>query len=170
MTTFKRKKLVAASENQNLLALEQQALLKVLVRQVTSSPPRKLVQTTNMMVNEVIFESDVDGVHYYLVRCSQEKSISHPPFPSQENPSLDGDADHSYEYPNNSEEKINLSPREQAIAKLVAQGLSNKCIGIRLQISPWTVATHLRRIFVKLGVTSRTAMITCLLEENRLHK
>jgi two-component system, NarL family, nitrate/nitrite response regulator NarL len=163
MTTSNRKKLVAASENQNLLALEQEALLKVLVRQVTSSPPRKLPQTTNMMVNEVIFESDVDGVHYYLVRCSQEKSISYPQFSSQENPSLDGDADHF-------EEKINLSPREIAIAKLVAQGLSNKCIGIHLQISPWTVATHLRRIFVKLGVTSRTAMIACLLDENRLHK
>ncbi|MBD2605564.1 helix-turn-helix transcriptional regulator [Scytonema hofmannii FACHB-248] len=163
MTISNRKKLVAASENQNLLALEQEALLKVLVRQVTISPPRKLPQTTNMMLNEVIFESDVDGVHYYLVRCSKEKSISHLQFASQENPSFDGDADRF-------EEKINLSPREIAIAKLVAQGLSNKCIAIRLQISPWTVATHLRRIFVKLGVTSRTAMITCLLEENSLHK
>ncbi|MBW4609944.1 MAG: helix-turn-helix transcriptional regulator [Hassallia sp. WJT32-NPBG1] len=51
--------------------------------------------------------------------------------------------------------KINLSLREQAIAKLVAQGLCDKCIAIRLHISSWTVATHLRRIFfVKLGVTS----------------
>jgi two-component system, NarL family, nitrate/nitrite response regulator NarL len=78
---------------------------------------------------------------------------------------FDGDPEHLPKF----QDKMNLSPREQAIAKLVAQGLPNKCIGIRLQISPWTVVTHLRRIFVKLGVTSRTAMITHLLEKNLLH-
>jgi len=65
-----------------------------------------------------------------------------------------------------SKEQINLSPREQAIAKLVAQGLPNKSIANQLDISPWTVATHLRRMFFKLGVTFRTAMITRLLEQN----
>ncbi|NJR74225.1 MAG: helix-turn-helix transcriptional regulator [Scytonema sp. CRU_2_7] len=64
--------------------------------------------------------------------------------------------------------KNSLSPREKAIAKLVAQGLPNKLIGINLDISPWTVATHLRRIFVKLGVTSRTAMIARVFKENLL--
>jgi len=64
--------------------------------------------------------------------------------------------------------QITLSPRERAIAQLVAQGLPNKCIGIQLDISPWTVATHLRRIFAKLNVTSRTAMISRLLQENLL--
>ncbi|MCV3212337.1 LuxR C-terminal-related transcriptional regulator [Plectonema radiosum NIES-515] len=53
----------------------------------------------------------------------------------------------------------------------IAQGLSHKCIGIYLQISPWTVATHLLSIFVKLGVTS-TKRYNYLpqVEENRLHK
>jgi DNA-binding CsgD family transcriptional regulator len=55
------------------------------------------------------------------------------------------------------------------IAKIVALGLPNKSIAIQLHISPWTVATHLRRIFVKLGVTSRTAVITRLLGKNLLH-
>jgi two-component system, NarL family, nitrate/nitrite response regulator NarL len=53
---------------------------------------------------------------------------------------------------------VHLSPREQEIARLVAQGLPNKCIGDILDISTWTVATHLRRIFAKLDVTSRAAM------------
>ncbi len=55
-----------------------------------------------------------------------------------------------------------LSPRELAIAQLIAKGLPNKCIGDILEISPWTVATHLRRIFIKLSVNSRAAMVARL--------
>jgi DNA-binding CsgD family transcriptional regulator len=55
--------------------------------------------------------------------------------------------------------EVHLSPREEEIVRLVANGLPNKCIGAVLDISAWTVATHLRRIFAKLGVTSRSAMI-----------
>ncbi|MBI0539368.1 LuxR family transcriptional regulator [Roseomonas sp. KE2513] len=54
---------------------------------------------------------------------------------------------------------VRLSPREAEIIRLVANGLPNKCIGAMLDISAWTVATHLRRIFAKLGVNSRAAMI-----------
>lgn len=55
-----------------------------------------------------------------------------------------------------------LSPREQEIAHMVAQGYGNKKIASVLDISSWTVASHLRRIFVKLQVSSRTAMVTSL--------
>jgi DNA-binding CsgD family transcriptional regulator len=56
-----------------------------------------------------------------------------------------------------------LSPREQEIARMVAQGYPNKTIASVLEISSWTVASHLRRIFVKLQISSRAAMATCLL-------
>ena len=59
---------------------------------------------------------------------------------------------------------ISLSPREQEIARLVAKGLPNKTIGAILDISAWTVATHLRRVFAKLEVNSRSAMVAKLLE------
>ena len=55
-----------------------------------------------------------------------------------------------------------LSPREQEIARMVAQGYPNKTIASVLEISSWTVASHLRRIFVKLQISSRAAMATCL--------
>lgn len=63
---------------------------------------------------------------------------------------------------------ISLSPREKAIAQLVAQGLPNKCIAKNLNISHWTVATYVKRIFIKLRVCSRTAMIALLVQENML--
>jgi DNA-binding CsgD family transcriptional regulator len=56
-----------------------------------------------------------------------------------------------------------LSPREREIARMVAQGYANKTIASVLDISSWTVASHLRRIFVKLQVSSRAAMAMCLL-------
>jgi DNA-binding CsgD family transcriptional regulator len=55
-----------------------------------------------------------------------------------------------------------LSPREREIARMVALGYPNKTIASVLDISSWTVASHLRRVFVKLQVTSRAAMITRL--------
>jgi DNA-binding CsgD family transcriptional regulator len=59
-----------------------------------------------------------------------------------------------------------LSPRELEIARMVAKGLPNKSIASILQISTWTVSSHLRRVFGKLNVTSRTEMIGRLLEED----
>lgn len=61
-----------------------------------------------------------------------------------------------------------LSPRELAIARLVARGLPNKAIGDVLDISPWTVATHLRRVYSKLDVTTRAAMVAALTAQRLL--
>src|SRR5215203_1972819 len=50
--------------------------------------------------------------------------------------------------------KVMLSPREEEIARMVAAGYPNKTIAAVLDISSWTVGTHLRRVFAKLGVGS----------------
>src|SRR4051794_3533868 len=60
--------------------------------------------------------------------------------------------------------RIQLSPREEEIARMVARGHSNKMIADVLSISSWTVCTHLRRIFAKAGVGSRAAMVARLFE------
>lgn len=52
-----------------------------------------------------------------------------------------------------------LSPRERDVMRLVASGLSNREVGDALFISEETVKTHLRRIFEKLEVSSRTQAV-----------
>jgi len=55
-----------------------------------------------------------------------------------------------------------LSPREREIARMVALGRTNRAIADSLDISNYTVSTHLRRVFAKLDVTSRAAMVASL--------
>jgi DNA-binding NarL/FixJ family response regulator len=54
---------------------------------------------------------------------------------------------------------LRLTGRELEIAVLVAHGHANKNIAFQLQISEWTVATYMRRIFTKLNVENRAAMV-----------
>lgn len=49
-----------------------------------------------------------------------------------------------------------LSQREREVLGLLVEGLSNKLIARRLEISEKTVKSHLTRIFRELGVTDRT--------------
>jgi DNA-binding NarL/FixJ family response regulator len=49
-----------------------------------------------------------------------------------------------------------LSPREQDVLRLVAQGLPNKQIARALEISEKTVKAHLTNVFQRIGVTDRT--------------
>jgi DNA-binding CsgD family transcriptional regulator len=78
----------------------------------------------------VVVDAEVDGERYLLVRM-----------------------------PKVGQNGFQLSPREQEIVRMVAKGHPNKVIADVLNISPWTVCTHLRRIFAKMGVTSRAAMV-----------
>ena len=84
---------------------------------------------------QVLMDADLDGRRYLLVRMS----------------AID-------------RKQASLSPREVEIVRLVAEGHPNKVIAAVLEISSWTVCTHVRRVFAKLGVTSRAAMVARLAE------
>jgi len=53
-----------------------------------------------------------------------------------------------------------LTARQLAVAKLVAQGFTNKQIALRLGISRFTAETHVRNILERLGAASRSEIAT----------
>jgi DNA-binding CsgD family transcriptional regulator len=57
-----------------------------------------------------------------------------------------------------------LTAQESQVAGLVRQGLSNKDVAGRLFISPRTVDFHLRNVFTKLGISSRTELAALALD------
>jgi DNA-binding CsgD family transcriptional regulator len=57
-----------------------------------------------------------------------------------------------------------LSAREREVAALYADGLTTAEVARRLVISPHTAATHLQRIYRRLGIRSRAELARYLLE------
>jgi DNA-binding CsgD family transcriptional regulator len=93
-------------------------------------PDAELEVTDGQPSEQVLFDIDVDGNRYLLIKTVPVERCA-----------------------------LSLSPREREIVRMVALGRQNKVIAAVLNISSWTVCTHLRRIFAKLGVTSRAAMV-----------
>ncbi|HEY5844120.1 MAG TPA: LuxR C-terminal-related transcriptional regulator, partial [Mycobacterium sp.] len=57
-----------------------------------------------------------------------------------------------------SRDSVELTPQEEAVTTLVAQGLSNREVAAELYVSPKTVQYHLTRVYAKLGVRSRAEL------------
>jgi len=53
---------------------------------------------------------------------------------------------------------VALTTSELTVARLVAEGLTNREVAERLFVSPHTVSSHLRHVFSKLGITSRVEL------------
>jgi DNA-binding CsgD family transcriptional regulator len=115
-------------------------LLQRLVNRLAKTPGASPQLQTGNLAEEVILDLEIDGARYLLLRL-----------------------------PGTSQARAQLSPREHEIVRMVAMGYPNKIIADVLSISSWTVCTHLRRIFAKLGVGSRAAMVARLHELGRFH-
>ncbi len=117
-----------------------QLLIRHLVSQIANENEAHTLYELDGNPQEAILDVEVDGVRYLLLRS---QSVSARP-------------------------QTVLSPREQEIARMVGKGYPNKTIAAVLDISTWTVCTYLRRIFAKLNVNSRAAMIARLADEGLL--
>ncbi len=60
-----------------------------------------------------------------------------------------------------------LTESERTVADLVAQGLSNRQTADRMFLSPHTVSFHLRKVYRKLGITSRVTLARLSTERDR---
>jgi DNA-binding CsgD family transcriptional regulator len=125
-------KTVASTLPQN----SSEDLIRLLANRLLSSRVG-IVEPTDSTAEDILFDSEIDGVRYLLIRMPKA-------------------------------DKFQLSPREQEIVRMVAEGHPNKIIADVLSISSWTVCTHLRRIFAKLGVGSRAAMVARLFEAGKI--
>jgi two-component system nitrate/nitrite response regulator NarL len=56
------------------------------------------------------------------------------------------------------DKQSSLTRRERQIARVVAEGATNKEIGRRLRMAEGTVKVHLHHIYCKLGIANRTAL------------
>ena len=65
---------------------------------------------------------------------------------------------------------VMMSERERSVLRLVVDGASNDEIGARLGISSRTVESHLRRLFERLSVASRTELAARALREGWLEE
>ncbi|HEX7948918.1 MAG TPA: response regulator transcription factor [Candidatus Limnocylindrales bacterium] len=63
---------------------------------------------------------------------------------------------------------LRLSAREADVVRLVVDGLSNDEVGARLGIGARTVETHLRRLFERFSIASRTELVARALREGWL--
>ncbi|PYX88622.1 MAG: hypothetical protein DMG68_07830 [Acidobacteria bacterium] len=66
---------------------------------------------------------------------------------------------------------IKITPRDQQVLKLLAQGCSNKEIASQLNISPRTVKQHLRTLFLRAGIKEgrkRVKLATAMFEKEAM--
>jgi DNA-binding CsgD family transcriptional regulator len=113
-------------------------LFTLLLNEIPASEGRTSGDGQDPQAEDIIFDAEVDGKRYLFIGLPKPAQL-----------------------------QVQLSPREQEIVRLVALGHSNKIIAGVLNISSWTVCTHLRRIFAKLGVGSRAAMVALMPEVRR---
>ncbi len=125
----------AGAASSNNVAPSVQVLIRNLVARASHGAASSATNPDVPSPVRVLIDAPVDGVRCLLVREAPSAAT-----------------------------RVSLSPREREIARMIAKGYPNKTIAAVLEISAWTVGTYLRRIFSKLHVSSRAAMVAHLMQ------
>lgn len=125
------------------------ALATAITRMLTSDPKLRAAsdaRTADVVIDEAMLEQ----VHHLSIGEFITMVKSLPPTPAAK------PARHLRPVSGEGDMLANLSEREVQVVKLVAEGLSNKQISIRLELSDKTVKNHISHILAKLQLTART--------------
>jgi DNA-binding NarL/FixJ family response regulator len=136
--------------------------IECIVRLKAIMPEIQIVILTAMDNQELLFTALEAGADGYLLKRTKSSDLRKAlldvlaggvPMTSQIARRL---IESFRKHPPSKDESLNLSAREGQILKLVSEGHSNKLIADKLDMSFDTVRTHLKRVFKKLHVKSRT--------------
>jgi DNA-binding NarL/FixJ family response regulator len=125
------------------------------IRRIRSlDPEARLLMLTVMDAEEVVFSAYEAGASGYLTKAASSKTLI---------AAIRALALGETYFPETAMAKIKarserdpLSPRELEILNLIVEGLSNKEIGSRLNITPGTAKLHVGKVLAKMGATDRT--------------
>jgi DNA-binding NarL/FixJ family response regulator len=118
----------------------------------------KVIILSSFDYEEDIYRAAKGGAHGYLMKDATHAEIL---------AAIASVARGSLHFPRNIAARIEdrqsraeLSPRESEVLDMLAKGLTNKEIAGVLLISQFTVRTHVKHLFKKLGATDRTEAVT----------
>ncbi|MDR3391210.1 MAG: response regulator transcription factor [Sulfuriferula sp.] len=129
----------------------------------------RTIMFTSASSDEDISEAITNGVDGYLLKTTEPDQLIH---------AIQSVAQGNSMLPTHIMQKLargelkqdvfnTLSPREREIVELVAQGLPNKTISVRLNLSENTVRNHLSNIMDKLGMKNRVQVATMALKHSK---
>jgi DNA-binding NarL/FixJ family response regulator len=127
-------------------------------RIVAEHPGMQVVVLTSLSARERILEAlDAGAIGYLLKESEPEELVRAVQAAARgESPLSPKAAQYVIAERTGQRPALQLSPREREVLDLVGQGLSNKLIARRLEISEKTVKAHLTQVFSQLGVSDRT--------------
>ena len=132
------------------------------------SPPAVLVVTT-FDLDEYVFEALRAGACGFLLKDAREEQLLAALRGAADGvslfmPSVTRRLVERFARPHLAAPAVELTGREREVWRLLAKGLSNADIGTHLVISEATVKTHVSRVLMKLGATSRTQAVVMAYE------
>ena len=136
-------------------------------------PPAVLVVTT-FDLDEYVFQALRAGACGFLLKDAREEQLLAALRGAAEGvalfmPAVTRRLVERFARPDLAAPRVQLTGREREVWTLVARGLSNADVAAALVVTETTVKTHVSRLLMKLGTTSRTQLVVMAYETGLVH-